>query len=352
MNLVDGVRIGACLPYAHREMLDPRMVLVSATVVAVAALALTVFGPVGIDDNLGPLQRFAFVVTCSILCWPLCHALSAATLSLVRTWPPRQIMLACAGAVLFSTLPCTAVTCMVYWLFEPTIAAQVGVVEIYCNVAVAVGMCSLLVHYAACVRVRLRHASEAAGGGRTGLMATATEPTGDGRAGPTETAAEASSHDCTLDVVPTPGGAPSAHGLADPSTGSAAHRRAASAAAAERQARFLDRLPEPGSRDVVYLHVNGHYVNVVTTAGSHMILMRFADAVAELGDLGLQVHRSYWVALRHVTGALRRDERTVLRVTGDREVPVSRTYLAAVRAAIAVPSRQHNSPLPARPASG
>ena len=169
--MADGVKIGACLPYTHREMLDPRMVLVSATVVAVAALALTAFGPVGIDDNLDPLQRLAFVATCSVLCWPLCHAFSAATLSLVRTRPPGQIMLACAGAVLFSTLPCTAVTCTVYWMFEPTIAAHIGIVEIYFNVAVAAGVCSLLVHYAACLRVRLRHASQAAGGGGAGLTA-------------------------------------------------------------------------------------------------------------------------------------------------------------------------------------
>ena len=51
----DRVRIGACMPYVHREMLDPRMVFVSATVIAVAALALSVFGPVGISDNLDAL---------------------------------------------------------------------------------------------------------------------------------------------------------------------------------------------------------------------------------------------------------------------------------------------------------
>ena len=318
-------RIGTCLPYAHREMLTPRMVLVSATVVAGAALALAVFGPVGIDDNLDPLQRLWFVATCSVLCWPLCHALSAATLSLVRTRAPGQILLACSGAVLFTTLPCTAVTATVYWLFEPTIAARIGIVEIFWNVAVAVGVCSLLVHYAACLQVRLRFAATATGAGG----AAATVP-----------ASATSSHDHGAEVASAPEAAASAR------------QEAAFAAAAELQARFIDRLPEEGSRDVVYLHVTGHYINVVTTTGAHMILMRFADAVAELGDLGLQVHRSYWVALRHVTGALRRDERTVLYVTGDHEVPVSRTYLAAVRAAIPVPSRQHNDPLPARPAGG
>ena len=55
---------------------------------------------------------------------------------------------------------------------------------------------------------------------------------------------------------------------------------------------------------------------------------------AELdGAGGLRVHRTYWVASRHVTGAARRHGRTTLRLTGGHEVPVSRTYMAAARAA-------------------
>ena len=94
-------------------------------------------------------------------------------------------------------------------------------------------------------------------------------------------------------------------------------------------------------RDVVFLNVCGHYINVVTTAGSCLVLMRFADAMAALGNSGLQVHRSYWVAHRHVIGILRRDERTLVRVTGPHEIPVSRTHLAAVRAALPPAEEQH-----------
>ena len=100
----------------------------------------------------------------------------------------------------------------------------------------------------------------------------------------------------------------------------------------EQPAGFVDRLPEKLGRDVIYLNVSGHYVNAVTTEGAGVILMRFADAVAELGDTGVQVHRSYWVAHRHIAGIFRRDERTMVRVTGGHELPVSRTHVAAVRA--------------------
>ena len=98
--------------------------------------------------------------------------------------------------------------------------------------------------------------------------------------------------------------------------------------------RFLDRLPEKLGRDLVYLKTADHYVEAFTTAGSTLVLMRFADAVAELdGAGGLRVHRSYWVAHRHVVGADRSHGRTTLRLTGGHDVPVSRTYMAAVRAA-------------------
>ena len=99
-------------------------------------------------------------------------------------------------------------------------------------------------------------------------------------------------------------------------------------------ARFLDRLPEKVGRDIVCLSMADHYVEVFTTEGSTLILMRFADALSELESAdGLRVHRSHWVSRRHVTGVTRRNGRTILRLTGGREVPVSRGYAADVRAA-------------------
>lgn len=98
--------------------------------------------------------------------------------------------------------------------------------------------------------------------------------------------------------------------------------------------RFLDRLPHGIGRDLVYLRMADHYVEAFTTAGSDLVLMRFADAVAELEDAdGMRVHRSYWVARGHVTGSERINGRPALRLTGGHKVPVSRTYLPAVRAA-------------------
>ncbi|WP_293441494.1 hypothetical protein [Planktotalea sp.] len=44
-------------------------------------------------------------------------------------------------------------------------------------------------------------------------------------------------------------------------------------------------------------------MNVTTTLGSEMILMRMADAIDLLdGIAGVQTHRSHWAAQAHSTG--------------------------------------------------
>ena len=90
------------------------------------------------------------------------------------------------------------------------------------------------------------------------------------------------------------------------------------------------RIPASLGRDLVYIKVSGHYLEIVTTLGSAVIVQRFSDAVEELRDRGLQIHRSYWVAHAHIRRVVRRDYRTLLHLDGGYEVPVSRTFLPAV----------------------
>ena len=281
------------LQYAYREMFDWRLVAVSLSVLAASILTFTMLGPMGLQDQLSPLQRLVFVASCSAICWPLSHALSSAILFLMRFRPPVQIVLASALGALFVAMPCSAVAYTTYGLFQAQNAPHVSLLEVYRIVAVLVLACSCLVQYVACQRARLRFATNESG--------RASSPP------------------------------------RSKNTGELTHTGLPSA---EPQSWFFDRLPDMMGRDVVYLNVCGHYINVVTTTGSCLILMRFADAMAALGDLGLQVHRSYWVAYRHITGILRRDERTLVRVTGQHELPVSRTHLTAVRSAVPAPKGQ------------
>ena len=97
---------------------------------------------------------------------------------------------------------------------------------------------------------------------------------------------------------------------------------------------FLKRLPLDRRGPLIRLEAQDHYLNVVTGAGAALILMRMADAEAELaGVAGLRVHRSHWVALPAVRRHLRRDGRDFLVMRDGAEVPVSRSYRAAAQAA-------------------
>lgn len=105
-------------------------------------------------------------------------------------------------------------------------------------------------------------------------------------------------------------------------------------AAAEMPAPFLRRLPPHLGQELLCLEMEDHYVRAVTSLGSALILMRLGDAIAELGEAGMQVHRSWWVAFAAMA-ALERDGRAArLRLSNGDLVPVSRAYLPAVRAAL------------------
>lgn len=94
---------------------------------------------------------------------------------------------------------------------------------------------------------------------------------------------------------------------------------------------IVKRLPHGKRGALIALSATDHYVEVRTTGGKALILMRLADAIAEAGDVGLQVHRSHWVAHDQVTSAVRKGDRAVLKMTDGGEIPVSRSYLPAAR---------------------
>ncbi|WP_414087134.1 LytTR family DNA-binding domain-containing protein [Rhizobium sp. BR 314] len=98
------------------------------------------------------------------------------------------------------------------------------------------------------------------------------------------------------------------------------------------QAPILSRLKPENRGQLIRLAVRDHYTEVVTTRGRELILLRFGDALMEIGDTeGLRLHRSHWIATGHVAG-LKRDNGKLLVITRDGvEMPVSRPYAEAVR---------------------
>jgi len=97
--------------------------------------------------------------------------------------------------------------------------------------------------------------------------------------------------------------------------------------------KFLERLPlKLRGAEVWAVEAEDHYLRLHTSKGQDLILLRLADAVAELeGIEGAQVHRSWWVARDAITDAKRGDGRATLTLKDGAEAPVSRTYAGLLR---------------------
>lgn len=102
--------------------------------------------------------------------------------------------------------------------------------------------------------------------------------------------------------------------------------------AAERP-RFLDRLPSKlNGAEILAIQSEDHYLRLHTSRGSDLILMRLSDAIPELEGLeGARTHRSWWIARAAVAESKRARGRTLLVLTNGLKVPVSRSYIRALR---------------------
>ena len=267
-------------PFTLREL---RRSLVGQAVALVCLVALFAFiGPFGTYDTLGALARAGYWAVAMGGNWLVCGSIMMLTLVIAGGASLRRRMLVAAAAAPVAAAPGTGVVFAAEALFRPGYAANIAVPTIYLSVAVLMLVIGLAV--VAVLEAR-RHLAAGGSGAVAGPVA---------------------------DRIAEPGAG------AGPAAG----------------ARFLERLPERLGRDLIYLKTADHYVEAFTTAGSTLVLMRFVDAIAELdGAGGMRVHRSYWIAARHVEGTARRHGRTTLRLSGGHEVPVSRSHLAAVRAA-------------------
>jgi hypothetical protein len=99
--------------------------------------------------------------------------------------------------------------------------------------------------------------------------------------------------------------------------------------------KFLSRLPAKlAGADLYAVEAEDHYLRLHTSLGQDLILMRLADAIAELEGLeGAQTHRSWWVARAAVVSAEKGDGRAVLTLKDGSEAPVSRGFARELRAA-------------------
>ena len=301
---------------AYLEFLELRTISVACVTIVLFVAAMTIFGPLSTSVTLAPLPRLCYWGLSAIVTFPLCYAVAAAVLYLMRFRSLVEMAPAVAAAVLFEGAVCTAVVHTADTIFRRGYAGGASLAAIFLTTTTVVAVCTFFVHYIVFQRI-LRDAP-----------GPVSDPAPRAAAGSGAAAGAAGHGDAR-------------HASSDTGSGGAPRARPRPT---REQERFYARLPDDVSRDVIYLKVDDHYVEVHTTGGSCLLLMNFGSAVADLGGLGMQVHRSYWIARSHVTATVRRDGRTMLRVTGGDLVPVSRTYLQAVRDALRIGARDRSSP--------
>lgn len=118
------------------------------------------------------------------------------------------------------------------------------------------------------------------------------------------------------------------------SLGSAIPETAPLPEAGRAEALFLRRLPPRLGRELLAVEAEDHYLRVHTRLGSDLILMRMADAEAELVGLnGARTHRSWWVARSAVMRAERQGQAVRFELTNGLSVPVSRANATHLRRA-------------------
>ncbi len=87
---------------------------------------------------------------------------------------------------------------------------------------------------------------------------------------------------------------------------------------------FLARLPKAIGDDLVVVSSDMHYLHVHTTRGQCMLLGTLKEVAEELGEAGMRVHRSHWVARDHVEKLVRDGQSWFCQLSTGSRVPVSR----------------------------
>lgn len=95
---------------------------------------------------------------------------------------------------------------------------------------------------------------------------------------------------------------------------------------------FIKRLPLQLGTQLICFSMEDHYLKVYTKRGDHMMLMRMKDALMELENYpGMQVHRSWWVALDAIKQVKKQSRKATLILDNEMEVPVSQKYLPQLK---------------------
>ena len=325
------------------------MVPLALSIMVLLTALFTLWDPLGLDHTLSGAERLAFSAFVGSSDLLICYPCGVLVLYLLRYRPIHQTLVVLGVTALIVAAPCAAIMYAGYSLFHGGRAPGNGILELYAVNAMNLLWTAGLIFYVLMLRICCRdlHASKD----------TNASPQPVSEKKPADTSSDRRTTDRNVipspastqglgDEAELPGNAPLAamDDSGDPAVVQEPVADANSEDASDGKKRrqpvhmrpveskqLLESLPETVGQDVVYVHVSGHYLDVVTTSGSAIVLMRLADVVPALGSRGMQVHRSYWVAYRHIRKLVRREYRMLLCLTDGYEIPVSRPFAPSVR---------------------
>jgi hypothetical protein len=121
----------------------------------------------------------------------------------------------------------------------------------------------------------------------------------------------------------------------DPDTAGAAELAELGKAEAGRYAEsarseFIDRLPKSLGANVLAISSDLHYLHVYTDLGRCMILGSLQQAADSMGDVGLPVHRTHWVARRAILKIVKNGNQWYCLLSNDLKIPISRRNKSTV----------------------
>lgn len=114
-------------------------------------------------------------------------------------------------------------------------------------------------------------------------------------------------------------------------------------ASASPRATWCERLPTELGTDVIAVASELQYLRVWTSRGCALILGALDDVESESAAQGLRVHRSWWVACKHVVSVRRTATGTVCLMRDGRQIPVSRRRRTEVVARFGDGARYHTA---------
>ena len=299
------------MSFAYREMFAPGVLGVIFGICGALIFLYAFIGPYGTKQAFSFSQRLLFCILWGVVGVPIWYTVGTLALYVLRFRSRTQIAFSLVLYVLFIAGVCAPLPFVILdRLFDYDVRRADYIVGNRLGGAALAACITTLVYYIICLRVSRNDLND--------LLSTAMIAATDGTNGGADRAA-------TL-TTPVRGDA----GVVEESPASTTGP-APAAPASVPDAGFFENVPPEVGRDLVYIKVSGHYLQVVTTRGSRVIIRRLTDAVRELAGLGMQTHRSYWVAFAHIRYVVRRDRRFLLNLDGGYEIPVSRTFLPDVR---------------------